>query len=139
MEKETKILIAEDDANLTLALKVLLKRGVPGAAITSARDGQEALELLELLEQSDYQLLISDWNMPRLTGLELLTQVRANPRTQQLPFLMLTGRADLEEARSRLSNDATSMIGKPFESDALITEVLKLLAARRQPNQQTLP
>lgn len=124
LEKTLKILIAEDDANIALALGFLLRRAIGAVAITTVRDGQAALEQLQ---QGRYDLLVSDWNMPRLTGLELLTRVRADAQTQRLPFLMLTARSDAGSFTELSNADLTGYIGKPFDNDEFIEKVRALL------------
>ena len=121
MTKQKNILIAEDDANIALAVKTLLRKPTNGANITIVADGQEALECLQ---QGDYDLLISDWNMPRLSGNELLAEVRANAATAHLPFLMLSARSD---AVSSMAAGVTGYIAKPFDNAELVALVVKLL------------
>jgi len=122
MTKQKNILIAEDDANIALAVKTLLRKPTDGANITIVSDGQEALECLQ---QGDYDLLISDWNMPRLSGNELLAEVRANAATARLPFLMLSARSDVV---SSIGAGVTDYIAKPFDNAELVALVVKLLA-----------
>jgi len=122
MIKQKNILIAEDDANIALAVKTLLRKPTDGANITIVSDGQEALECLQ---QGDYDLLISDWNMPRLSGNELLAEVRANAATARLPFLMLSARSDVV---SSIGAGVTDYIAKPFDNAELVALVVKLLA-----------
>lgn len=125
MTQQKNILIAEDDANIALAVKTLLRKPTNGANITTVTDGQEALEYLQ---QGNYDLLISDWNMPRLSGNELLAEVRANVATAQLPFLMLSARSDVADAVSSSGAGATEYIAKPFDNAELVALVVKLLA-----------
>lgn len=136
MKESLKILLAEDDTNIALALKILLRRAFTGATITTACDGQEALELLQ---QHSYDLLLSDWNMPRLTGMELLLRIRANPYTSQLPFLMLTARTDVNCDKAFGQSGATDCINKPFDNDKLIEKVIKLLNAATSQTPSTAP
>lgn len=124
MTEPKRILIAEDDANIALAVKTILRKPTNGANITIVSDGQEALECLQ---QGEYDLLISDWNMPRLTGNELLAEVRANSATAQLPFLMLSARPDAADVMSSAGEGVTDYIAKPFENSELIEMVVRLL------------
>lgn len=126
MIKQKNILIAEDDANIALAVKTLLRKPTNGANITIVSDGQEALEYLQ---QGDCDLLISDWNMPRLSGNELLAEVRANVATSQLPFLMLSARSDVASVVSPSGTGVTEFIAKPFDNAELVALVVKLLVA----------
>ncbi len=119
-----KILIAEDDANIALALTVLLRRTISNAVITTVNDGQQAMRCLC---DDNYALVISDWNMPCITGLELLSFVRTTPQTQRLPFLMLTARIDVAGFSELSNDDITGHIGKPFDTDEFIRKVKQLL------------
>lgn len=124
MDIPLKLLIAEDDTNIALALQILLRRAISGVLVTMVRDGQEAIELLR---DGDYALVISDWNMPHATGLELLSFVRSNPHTQRLPFLMLTARPDGGDFKEFANAEITGYIGKPFDNDEFIKKVRELL------------
>jgi putative nucleotidyltransferase with HDIG domain len=118
------VLIAEDEANIALALQTIVRRLVNDGNVAIVNDGQAALEALQ---GADYDLLISDWNMPRMTGLELLSAVRANERTFKLPFLMLTARADMDSVRQALGVGVSDYIAKPFDKDKLVAKVNKML------------
>ncbi len=124
MMKQKNILIAEDDASIALAVKTILRKPTNGANITIVSDGQAALECLQKYE---YDLLISDWNMPRLSGCGLLAQVRANISTAKLPFLMLSARPDLPSVISSADEGVTDYIAKPFENSELVEMVVRLL------------
>jgi two-component system chemotaxis response regulator CheY len=118
------ILIVEDDANISLALKIILHRALVRAEITMVRDGQAALGQLH---GGGFDLVISDWNMPRVSGLELLTAIRSNTSTQRLPFLMLTARSDVGSYGDMLNNEFSDYISKPFDNDVFVEKVLTLL------------
>lgn len=124
MDKQTNVLIAEDEANIALALKSIISKAETGAKITVAVDGQEALERLQT---EKYDLVISDWNMPRMTGEELLSKVRANKNTEKLPFLMLTARTDVDSVKSALGLGVSDYIAKPFDNAKLAKKVINLL------------
>lgn len=124
MTEQKRILIAEDDASIALAVKTILRKPTNDANITIVTDGQEALECLQ---QQDFDLVISDWNMPRLAGNELLAEVRANSSTAQLPFLMLSARPDAADVMSFAGEGVTDYIAKPFENAELVALVVSLL------------
>lgn len=126
MSKSVKILIAEDDANISLALKTVLHRALVDAEITTVSDGQAALGQVR---GENYDLLISDWNMPRVSGLELLSAVRSNVSTQRMPFLMLTARADVGSYGELLNNEVGDYIAKPFDNEDLVAKVKALLGS----------
>lgn len=126
MSKSVKILIAEDDVNISLALKTVLRRALVDAEITMVSDGQAALGQVR---HERYDLLISDWNMPRISGLELLSAVRSSVTTQRLPFLMLTARADVGSYGELLNNEVSDYIAKPFDNEDLVGKVKALLGS----------
>ncbi len=109
------ILIVDDYANMRSLTKSILRR-LGYDRIHEAADGQKALALIR---GSQVDLVISDVNMPNMSGLELLEAVRQDPRTSAIPFIIITGEADkntiLEAARAKVSG----YLLKPFSPDAL--------------------
>lgn len=124
MTKQQNILIAEDDAHIALALKLIVRKAVAGAQVTIVADGRQALEKMQ---QDSYDLLISDWNMPELTGIELLAELRADDSISDLPFLMLTARTDLASVKEVLKAERADYISKPFDNEEVIEKVLRLV------------
>lgn len=126
MEDHANILIAEDEPNIALALKTILGKAIAHADITVVKNGVEAIEKLK---ERHFDLLICDWNMPLMTGLELLAAVRSNNQTEKLPFLMLTGRADVASVKTALGSGVTDYIVKPFDTGKLVEKVKRFLSA----------
>lgn len=118
------ILVAEDDANIALAIQMLVKKAIRDASVCVVNDGEQALNELR---KRDYSLVISDWNMPRVSGMDLLKKIRSDECCADLPFLMLTARHDLDEGMALLTQGFTNFIGKPYENDDLIDKVRALL------------
>ena len=86
--------------------------GVPG--------GQEALTLLARIT---YGLVIADWNMTPMSGMELLVQVRSLPRNRDTPFLMMTGKGQKRFAAVGRDNGATRYLERPFTAEALLERI----------------
>lgn len=124
MVNEVNILIAEDEPHIALALAAIMKKGISGAAVEVVNDGEEALN--ELLNSS-FNLIISDWNMPKMTGVELLEKVRATENLKGIPFIMLTARGDKGSVVEALKGGVTDYIAKPFENSAVIEKAISLL------------
>ncbi len=121
----TKILIV-DDAKI---MRIILKKALTGAGmtnITEADDGAIAWSLIEqaLSSEAPFELIISDWNMPQLTGIELLKNVRKNPKTKDLPFVMLTAETEQNQILEAAKLGISSYIGKPFTVN-IVGEKLK--------------
>jgi len=117
-----KILIAEDDENLREVISTTLEE--PDYLLFEARDGSEALDVVRR-ERPDLVLL--DWMMPGINGIDVLTALGADPATADIPVIMLTGRA-LEADRDRArALGATAFITKPFSPWDLLDLVHRLL------------
>ncbi len=115
---QAKILVAEDEANLRLVIQKELQR--LGYNVRVAADGEAALKLLE---ESNVDVLLSDINMPRMDGLELLRRVRE--RTNPPETIMLTGQATVETAIEAMKLGAYDYLSKPYrigELDLLVKQ-----------------
>jgi two-component system chemotaxis response regulator CheY len=128
MLAQVSVLLVEDDTfALRLAQSVLTQLGVQ--AITVARDGAEALRALKT-EGIKIDLIISDWNMPKMSGLELLKTVRAfHP---DMPFIMLTGKAGPEFVLEAKDHGVNSYVVKPFSPDQLYKRLIMVVKAMKQ-------
>lgn len=116
------ILTAEDSSSLRQLMSHTLQSA--GYDVIEADDGQEALERLDA---SQVGMLITDLNMPRLDGIDLIREVRRNPSNRFLPIVMLT--SDTEKSRQREGRDAgaSAWIQKPFKPEQLLKVVQMVL------------
>ena len=112
---DLRVLIVEDDTSAAQLMKKLL-REIGIHQVYTAADGKEALEFMGSCEDL-YDLVLCDWNMPRMNGLELLQQVRSTG--SDLPFLMVTGVADKQSVLEAKNHGVTSYIVKPFSQKQL--------------------
>ena len=113
-----KILVIEDDASLRRGITELLVGA--GYDVWSAEDGQIGLHQTQ---QEDFDLIISDINMPKLTGLDVLSKLRSDPSTQHIPFIFLTARSMNQDIRQGMSNGADDYLTKPFSPQELLDAV----------------
>jgi len=118
------VLVAEDDPNIALALCTIIKKGVPDTEVIIAENGMEALSVFQ---KNKIDLVMSDWNMPVMTGGELLSVIRNSENNPSVPFLMLTARADSESVKSAINGDVTEYIVKPFDNAGLLEKVISVL------------
>ncbi|RJG25866.1 GGDEF domain-containing protein [Massilia cavernae] len=109
-----KILIAEDDASSRLVLGATLRK--LGHAVTAVADGRSALAAWQ---QGEHVLLISDWMMPDMDGLELCRMVRAAPRLQYTYIILLTARSGKGSYLEGMGAGADDLITKPFDAEHL--------------------
>lgn len=121
------ILVIDDQALTRSMVKSILK-GLGYAVVLVAENGPIALELLET-EKVD--IIICDWNMPQMSGLEFLKKVRANPATRKIPFLMLTAEAYRENVSAAIAAGVSDYIAKPFTPDVLANKVESTLKRAR--------
>ena len=124
-----KILIVEDEKSISNILENILSDEIQGSEITIAENG---LDAYKLIEKNDFDLIISDITMPKLSGNELLTQsLSIKPESV---FVMISGHADIETAVSCLKNGAYDFISKPIDINRLITSVKNALEKKDLQN-----
>ena len=117
----TQILIVEDDdADLELTLRALKERKIANQ-IDVARDGVEALALLD--RESLPRVVLLDLKLPKLSGIEVLERIRANPRTRQLPVVVLTSSSEEPDIARAYALGVNSYIVKTVHFDAFASAV----------------
>lgn len=122
-----RILLVDDDEDLRTLVGYNLERA--GFAVTPAKDG---LEALELLAGGTFDLVVSDVMMPRMHGFELCRRVREQPELDDIPFLFLTGKGDPDDQYRGLMGGADDYLAKPFDVAALLARVRGHLARRKR-------
>ncbi|MCH8851378.1 MAG: response regulator [Planctomycetes bacterium] len=120
------ILIAEDDASIRRVCMIWLAR--EGHTVLEAADGQAAMELLQV---QDVDLLVSDVEMPRLTGTELVAWWRVEKKSTR-PVIMISATYERSEVDSRMRNYDIQFMPKPFSPLKLTQTVENLLAGRNE-------
>ena len=128
VDKNLKILIVDDFATMRKVIRNLLKQG-GYENIVEAEDGAAALKVLK---SQPVDFIISDWNMPNMSGLELLKAVRADDELKALPFLMVTAEALKDNVVAAVKAGVSNYIVKPFTAEVLnekIEKIVKSLAA----------
>ena len=116
------ILIVEDEADLALLLRYNLE--AEGFAVQSAEDGEEATERLR---ETSPDLILLDWMLPGLSGIELCRRWRLREETARVPIIMLTARGEEEERVRGLATGADDYMVKPFSLPELVARVNALL------------
>jgi two-component system, chemotaxis family, chemotaxis protein CheY len=124
---QLKFLVVDDFSTMRRIVKNLLQElGYPN--VQEADDGATALPMLKA---GSFDFLITDWNMPQLPGLALLKAVRADPKLQKLPVLMVTAEAKREQIVEAAQAGVNGYVIKPFTAQVLGEKLNKIL--------QTLP
>jgi two-component system chemotaxis response regulator CheY len=119
-----KCLVVEPSATLRRALRNAL-RGLGADEILEAAEGQQAVAMGD----ASLDLLITEWAVPGLSGVELVKRVRANPETSNVSVLMLTSRNGKEDVLEALHAGVNGYLLKPFTLEALLQSIQSLLAA----------
>ena len=122
MQKRDCVLIVEDDHEIRDLLILQLRRD--GYQVDAAATGEEALSKLQ---QNGYDLLILDWMLPGVSGLEIARTVRKNSSTQSVGILMVTARVEPGDVISGLESGADDYVTKPFDNTVLLARVRALL------------
>ncbi|RYZ61957.1 MAG: response regulator [Proteobacteria bacterium] len=123
----TKILIVDDIQSLRDLLKAYLHR-IGFWNLTEATDGQEALDLLWEADQKGEAvgLIISDWNMPNMDGIELLKRIRMVPDWKNLPFLLLTTESEKAKVVEAVQAQVSNYVVKPVDEQTLKEKLMKV-------------
>jgi DNA-binding response OmpR family regulator len=124
--KTSRILVAEDSVTQAKRARLVLEEA--GFQVTIAVDGEAAWEVLR---QNAIDMVVSDIDMPRLDGFELCVRVKADPRLAAIPFVLLTGRMDLEALVRGLEAGADDVINKTWVPSLLVARLTALLRGRR--------
>ena len=109
------------------AVRMILSRSLKelGYEVREAANGKEAMEVIEA-EKTPVSLLLADWNMPEMNGMDLLKQVRQKPELSSMMVVMVTTETELDQMAAALEAGANEYVMKPFTKDILV-EKLQLL------------
>ena len=116
------VLVVEDEAALATMLRYNLEK--QGYRVEEAADGQEALTRIA---ETPPDLVLLDWMLPQMSGLEVCRQIRRRSATRDLPVIMVTARTEDQDAVRGLNPGADDYIAKPFSMDALLARMRALL------------
>ncbi len=121
--KDMTVLVVDDFSTMRRIVRNIL-RELDFKDILEADDGSSAVEILKTQK---VDLIVSDWNMPKMTGLDLLKFVRSNEPTKDLPFLMVTAEAQKENIVEAVKAKVSNYIIKPFTAVTLSEKLSKIL------------
>jgi two-component system chemotaxis response regulator CheY len=124
VNKELKFLIVDDQSTMRRIIKNLL-HDLGYTNVTEADDGKTALPMLQA---GNFDILITDWNMPGMPGIELLKAVRADVKLAKLPVLMLTAEAKREQIIEAAQAGVNGYVIKPFTAATLKEKLDKIFA-----------
>ena len=123
MDKNINVLIVDDYKTMLRIIRNLLKQ-LEFDNVEEATDGSEALAKLRA---GNFGLVISDWNMEPMTGLDLLKEVRADARLKHIPFIMITAESKTENVIAAKQAGVSNYIVKPFNAETLREKIEKVM------------
>jgi two-component system chemotaxis response regulator CheY len=127
VNKEIRILVVDDFASMRqIVRKALGELGFHN--VSEAAGGKDALRKIESGES--FELIISDWNMPQMSGLDLLQHIRASDKSKKLPFLMITAEAQRDNIIEAAKAGVSQYIVKPFTAESLEQKLGVIFAQR---------
>lgn len=118
------VLVVDDAPFIRDLIKKALRSYFPGLQIEEAVNGSKARQLLS---RTSFDLVLCDWEMPELSGLELLQWFRTQPGQEKTPFIMVTSRGDRDNVVQAIQAGVSDYVGKPFSNEQLISKVSKAL------------
>jgi DNA-binding response OmpR family regulator len=118
------ILVVDDEAHITHVVSLKLRNA--GFTVLTARDGEEGFELAVKIEPD---LIITDLQMPYMTGVEMCARLRRNARTSEIPALLLTARGYALEDGDLERTNIKGMLSKPFSPREILARVQETLGA----------
>jgi len=119
IDKNMKVLVVDDFSTMRRIVKNILRQ-LEFTNIIEADDGSTGLEVLQ---KEKVGIIISDWNMPKMTGLELLKAVRVDDALKDIPFLMVTAEAQQENIIEAVKAGVSNYIVKPFTAETLSQKI----------------
>ncbi len=117
-----KILIVDDFSTMRRIIKNLLR----DLGFTNTQEADDGLTALPMLKGGDFDFLVTDWNMPGMTGIDLLKEVRADEKLCNLPTLMVTAEAKKDQIVEAAQAGVNGYVVKPFTAQALKEKIDKI-------------
>jgi two-component system chemotaxis response regulator CheY len=128
--EDTKFLVVDDFSTMRRIVRNLLKE----LGFVNVQEAEDGVDALNKLRGEKFDFVVSDWNMPNMTGIDLLKAVRADANLKHLPLLMVTAEAKKENIIEAAQAGASGYIVKPFTAATLDEKLKKIFAANPQLN-----
>lgn len=122
MDKNMKILVVDDFSTMRRIIKNLLK----DLGFTNVQEADDGSTALPMLQQGDFDFVVTDWNMPGMQGIDLLRAVRADDNLKDIPVLMVTAEAKKEQIVAAAQAGVNGYVVKPFTAATLKEKLDKI-------------
>ncbi|MEI7457130.1 MAG: chemotaxis response regulator CheY [Nitrosomonadales bacterium] len=120
--ESTRFLVVDDFSTMRRIVRNLLKE----LGFVNVQEAEDGVEALRKLRSETYDFVVSDWNMPNMTGIELLREIRADVKLKHLPVLMVTAEAKRENIIEAAQAGASGYVVKPFTAATLDEKLKKI-------------
>jgi len=124
MDLDTRILVVDD----FLTMRRMLQGNLRQLGFKNIELAVDGIEALEVLEEGDIDLILCDWSMPNMNGLDLLKVVRNDEELKNIPFIMITAEGRKRSVLEAIENGVTNYVMKPFSPQILCEKIEKALA-----------
>ncbi|MDV3502291.1 response regulator [Marinobacter sp. M-5] len=119
-----KALVVDDASFVRDLVKRTIRQRFPVIETTDAQNGRRAQSLMS---RGAFDLILCDWEMPEMSGLELLQWMRQQPQYEKVPFIMITSRGDKNHVVEAVKEGVSEYLGKPFSPDGLSKKIIKVM------------
>jgi two-component system chemotaxis response regulator CheY len=126
-QRDLRILIADDHLPTRTLVKLILRE----CGFQDIRQAESGAEALHCVMSEPVDLIICDWNMPEGNGLQVLRMLRADPRFEKIPFLMLTAEAYRENVLAAMQAGVSDYVIKPFTADILFSKISEIVSRQK--------
>lgn len=122
-----KALVVDDASFVRDLVKRTVRQRFPVIETTDAQNGRRAQSLMS---RTVFDLILCDWEMPEMSGLELLQWMRQQPQYEKVPFIMITSRGDKDHVVEAVKGGVSEYLGKPFSAEGLSNKIIKVMGRR---------
>ena len=122
-----KALVVDDASFVRDLVKRTVRQRFPVIETTDAQNGRRAQSLMS---RTAFDLVLCDWEMPEMSGLELLQWMRQQPQYQKVPFIMITSRGDKDHVIEAVKEGVSEYLGKPFSPEGLSKKIIKVMGSK---------
>lgn len=129
MKQQPKIIIADD----MQMMRRLLKSALVKAGFLDIDEAMHGQELLQKMDETPFDLIICDWDMPKMSGIEALHHIRNNEAHKHIPFVMVTAVSDAAKVKQAIDAGISDYIIKPIKPDQFATKVKSILTKLELP------
>ena len=131
IDKSVRVLVVDDNQGMRKTVRILLEQ----AGLEDIHEARDGVDALGELKEGGYDILVSDWNMPRMDGLSLVRMIRSDAALKDLLVIMVTAEAERDNVIDAIKIGIDDYIVKPFTADVLQKKVAACLSRRAQRGQ----